>query len=148
MNYPPVYNPYQPAYYPTAVPDQLAQLRQSQYQQPAPQAQQSNPIIWVQGEAGAKSYLTAPGNTVLLMDSECSSFYLKSSDASGMPLPLRIFDYTERTERPKTAQTAQNTPEVEYVTRSEFDALAARLDALTVKDKPVKTRQKEEAENG
>ena len=80
--------PYQPGfapgYYPmgqpSAMPDQLAQLRQN-YQQP----QQSAPIIWVQGEEGAKAYMVAAGNSVLLMDSESSVFYIKSTDASGMP---------------------------------------------------------------
>lgn len=90
--------PYQPGfapgYYPmgqqmpSAMPDQLAQLRQAAYPQQQP-AQQSSPIIWVQGEEAAKSYLCAPGNSVLLMDSEKSSFYIKTVDASGMPQLIR-----------------------------------------------------------
>ena len=51
------------------------------------QNQNNNGLIWVQGEAGAKSYLVAPNTTIMLMDSEASKFYLKSADASGMPLP-------------------------------------------------------------
>lgn len=140
--------PYQPGfapgYYPMsngAMPDQLSQLRQASYPQQMQQpAQQAAPIIWVQGEEAAKSYLCAPGNSVLLMDSEKSSFYIKTVDASGMPQPLRIFDYTER--------TAQKQPEKEpaqqsnnYVTRAEFDALTARFDALAA-DKPL-TKKKE-----
>lgn len=150
MAYPNFYNPYPQQMYQPPMQDQLAQLRQGQYQQmqQAPQ-QGNNGIIWVQGEAGAKSYLTAPGNTVLLMDSEGSSFYLKSSDASGMPLPLRIFDYTERTAASKTASASPQNPGVEYVTRQEFDALAARMEALAAKE-TVKVRKavKEDAENG
>ena len=56
--------PYQPGfapgYYPmgqqmpSAMPDQLTQLRQAAYPQQQP-AQQSSPIIWVQGEEGAKA---------------------------------------------------------------------------------------------
>lgn len=68
-------------------------------------------IIWVQGEAGAKSYPVASGNSVLLMDSEESLFYIKSTDQSGFPQPLRIFEYKEKT----------NKPQVEYVTRDEFN---------------------------
>lgn len=123
--------PYQPGfapgYYPmgqpSAMPDQLAQLRQN-YQQP----QQSAPIIWVQGEEGAKAYMVAAGNSVLLMDSENSVFYIKSTDASGMPQPLRVFDYTERG---KQAPQKPETVDDKFVTRAEFDALRARLDALT-----------------
>ena len=129
--------PYQPGfapgYYPmgqpSAMPDQLAQLRQN-YQQP----QQSAPIIWVQGEEGAKAYMVAAGNSVLLMDSENSVFYIKSTDASGMPQPLRVFDYTERG---KQAPQKPETVDDKFVTRAEFDALRARFDALTA-DKPGK----------
>ena len=68
----------------TAMPDQLAQLRAAQQpmmQQPAQPS--SNGLIWVQGEAGAKSYLVANGASVLLMDSEKQTFYIKSADAAG-----------------------------------------------------------------
>lgn len=138
--------PYQPGYMPnyypigqqmpSAMPDQLAQLRQAAYPQQQP-AQQSSPIIWVQGEEGAKAYMVAAGNSVLLMDSENSAFYIKSTDASGMPLPLRVFDYKERTTAAKMPpQTAQQ-PGGEFVTRAEFDALAARCAALE-KQEPAK----------
>lgn len=132
---------YQPGYYGQAMPDQLAQLRQNAYQPPTMSgqaAQQAVPsIIWVQGEEGAKAYMVAAGNSVLLMDSENSAFYIKSTDASGMPLPLRTFDYKERTTAAKTPpQTAQQ-PGVEFVTRAEFDALAARCAALE-KQEPAK----------
>ena len=83
----------------TPVPDRLAQLRQNQMQQPiisgsiqpqpTPPTPQSNPI-WVQGEEGAKAYMVSPGSSVMLMDSENTVFYLKSSDQSGMPLPLAV----------------------------------------------------------
>lgn len=133
---------YQPGYYGQAMQDQLAQLRQNAYQQPmmgqaAQQTQGTPSIIWVQGEEGAKAYMVAAGNSVLLMDSENSAFYIKSTDASGMPLPLRVFDYKERTTAAKTPpQTAQQ-PGVEFVTRAEFNALAARCAALE-KQEPAK----------
>lgn len=70
---------YQPGYYGQAMPDQLAQLRQNAYQpqtMPGQAAQQAAPsIIWVQGEEGAKAYMVAAGNSVLLMDSENSAFF-------------------------------------------------------------------------
>ncbi len=124
MNYPPYYQPnYQPQPYAPPMMDQLAQLRA---QQPAP-----NPMIWVQGEAAAKSYLVAAGNTVPLWDSENMCIYVKSVDASGVP-SMRILDYTERA---KTAPTQTPTPE--YVTRAEFEAFAAQF-------APKKTTKKAE----
>lgn len=130
----PYYPNYQPYQYQSPMPDHLTQLRQQQYQ--PPQQQNNNGIIWVQGEEGAKAYMVAPGNSVFLMDSEASVFYIKSSDASGMPMPLRIFDYTERTAARTPVQPSAASGE-EYVTRQEFNALAARLDEITrAKEEP------------
>lgn len=147
MGYPNFYTPYQPQFYQPPMPDQLAQLRQGQYQQQMTQPAQQNGcgIIWVQGEAAARSYMVAPGNTVMLMDSDANTFYLKSADGSGVPQPLRIFDYTERTAAPKTAPAAPQAAGVEYVTRQEFDALAARMEALAAKEtaKPKKSVKEE-----
>lgn len=110
---------------------------QPQYQpQPAqtPPQTQNNGLIWVQGEAGAKSYLVAPNTTVQLWDSEEQVIYLKSADASGMP-SMRILDYTIRSNTQST--TAQNLAQNadKYVTKEEFkaleDALEKRFKALT-----------------
>nr|DAK93666.1 MAG TPA: hypothetical protein [Caudoviricetes sp.] len=142
------YNPYgyqMPNYYGQPMPDQLTQLRQNAGYQPPMMSQPTGqsspstpPIIWVQGEEGAKAYMVAAGNSVLLMDSENSAFYIKSTDASGMPLPLRAFDYKERTTAAKMPAQAVQQPGGEFVTRAEFDALAARCAALE-KQEPTKT---------
>lgn len=138
-NYP-YYGNYNQFYQPP-LQDNLAQMRNNQYMQmpqmpqmqpmqsmqQAQNQQSSNGIIWVQGEEGAKAYMVAPGNSVLLMDSENSAFYIKSSDNSGMPMPLRIFDYVERNAK---QQTQNIKPNVEYVTRQEFDALSARINDI------------------
>lgn len=109
-----------------------------QYQQQATQPAQSG-IQWVQGEAGAKAFSVGAGQSVLLMDSESQSFYIKSTDVSGMPLPLRVFDYTER-----TAQNVQREPQSApidtslFVTRSEFEErIAALVGASTAKKTEV-----------
>lgn len=128
-------NPYMPNYMANYMPQYPAQ----QYTSPqpptmmpqAPQAQQAGDAIkWVQGEEGAKAYLVAAGNSAMLMDSEHNTFYIKSTDLSGVPMPLRIFDYTERTQAARTAPTAAQQPETGAVTRAEFEALRAKLDDL------------------
>ena len=99
----------QPAYYPS---------------QPAPQPPQQTPtqsLIWVQGEAGAKSYLIAPNSTVTLWDSESQTIYIKSADATGMP-SIRTLDYTIRGNEQKMA--------VNYVTEDEFDHLKKEIDDI------------------
>ena len=95
-------------------------------QQPITPVVQSQPvandngIIWVQGEAGAKSWAVAPGKSVMLMDSENSVFYIKTTDNSGIPLPLRIFDYTERTQQDITPAEAVQATNSQYVTKDEL----------------------------
>lgn len=96
---------------------------QNPAQTPQNQPQSGSGVLWVQGEAGARSWLCAPNTTVLLMDSESERFFLKSTDASGMPLPLRIFDYKERTSQQGTNPVRGG----EYVTKAEFEAFKDEL---------------------
>ena len=102
-------------YYP-----QFYQAPQSQYMQ-----QQSSGITWVQGENSAKSYPVAAGQSILLMDSESPVMYIKSTDQSGVPLPLRIFDYKERSQSTSNAQTQK----IDYISRNEFDAFRNEIRA-------------------
>lgn len=85
--------------------------------------QHSSGIIWVQGEAGAKAYPVAPGNSLLLMDSESDSFFIKSTDASGIPLPLRVFSYTEIVPSQQIRQPETRFDSSQFVTREEFEEL-------------------------
>jgi hypothetical protein len=82
-------------------------------------------MIWVQGEAGAKAYMVAPGNSVVLWDSEDHVIYIKTADAAGMP-GMRVFEYVERSPAGRPAPKSDN----QYVTRAEFDALAARINQM------------------
>lgn len=105
-------------------PQQQIQVPQ-QVQQP-----QQGGINWVQGEAGAKSFNVSAGQSVMLMDSENNVFYIKSTDASGMPLPLRIFDYTERVQNVNpisnpVVEDVQN----KYVTKEEFETALNAINA-------------------
>lgn len=100
-----------PQYIPSSFQPQMMQ-QQPQMTQPV----NDTGILWVQGEAGAKSWAVAPGKSVMLMDSESNTFYIKSSDNSGMPMPLRIFDYTERTQLTQPVNTIQH----EQIDTSQF----------------------------
>ena len=117
---------YQPVYpqYNSYIPQQA--VTQQQIQTP-----NDNGILWVQGEAGAKSWAVAPGKSVMLMDSESNTFYIKSSDNSGMPMPLRIFDYTERTQQvaKNDAVPKQEIDTSQFVTWKELNK---KLDELNI----------------
>ena len=139
------YQAYAP-YYAQPMPDQLAQLRQNpMMQQPQQMQQQCAGIIWVQGEAAAKSHPVANGATVTLWDSEQPTIYIKHVDESGMP-SMRIVDYTERSQAARMPQNAMNVPAQEYVTREEFAALVARVDEYGANK--TKKKESEEVENG
>lgn len=104
-----------------------------QYQQPyvpqmQPQTQQNSGLTWVQGIEAMKSYPVGAGQSALLMDSESNCFGIKTVDASGMPLPLRIFDYKERTvSQPSVQPTTSVNDDNRYITREEFESRIAEL---------------------
>jgi hypothetical protein len=127
--------PYQQAYQ----PQYYGNMQNApQMPQNAP-AQSNNGITWVQGEAAAKSFPVGAGQSALLMDSEESVFYIKSTDQSGMPQPLRIFDYTERTAQKNEPAIAKNAT-TDYVSRSEFDEFREDV------KRSLKKRKEEEAD--
>lgn len=131
------FNPYyQNPYYPQPMPDNLMQMRQQQMMQPAPPPVPQNPVAtggvqWVSSEQEARGYLIAPNSAVALWDSTAPTVYLKQSDASGKPT-LKIYDLVERAETPRTAPQEKG---VEFVTRKEFDALAALVGEIKGKKK-------------
>ena len=102
------------------------QMPQMQQVPQMPQQQSDSPFIWVQGEAGAKSYLIAPNKTIPLWDSEAQTIYLKSADASGMP-SMKILDYTIRDSANMPAKTPLSVPTDEYVTKKEMEAFRAEI---------------------
>lgn len=89
----------------------------------------STSVVWVQGVAGAQAYPVAAGNTVMLMDSEDSVFYMKSTDNTGRPMPLRVFEFKERTNE------SQQQPKVDLTNYVTWDAFEKRMDELEAKRK-------------
>ena len=136
------FNSYFNPYYPQPMQDNLAQLRQQQMQTMPPQIPQmpqmplmQNPVAqggvqWVAGRPEAENWLIAPNSAIA---------YLKQADASGKPT-LKTYDLVERL---ASASDAQKTPTPEYVTRKEFDALAALVGEI----KGKKKRKVEEEED-
>ena len=129
------YTPYgwQNPYYPPPMQDNLMQMRQMQQpqmQSQIPQALQ-NPVAqsgvqWVSGEQEARNWMIAPNAAVALWDSSAPTVYLKQADASGKPT-LKVYDLVERL---ASAPDTQKAPAAEYVTRKEFDALAALVSEM------------------
>ena len=112
---------YQPMYY------QQPMMAQPNPPQQNTSAMQSG-ITWVQGEAGAKSYLVAPNTTVQLWDSEKQVIYLKSADSSGMPT-MKVLDYTIR-DNNNAPTNALNGSKTDFVTRDDILSIEEHIQAL------------------
>lgn len=129
-----------PVNYQTPVPYQQYPIQQTVSN--LPMNNPSSSIIWVQGEAGAKAYPVASGNSVLLMDSESDCFYIKSTDASGIPMPLRVFNYVEivQTQQKEVSEPQIDTSQLVY--QDDLDKLRQELRQALEELKP-RTMRKE-----
>lgn len=118
-----------------------------QYQAPQ-QNQPTNEIIWVQGEAGAKGYLVAPNNSVVLWDTESATIYVKTADANGIP-SMRILDFTERNQPVQEKEHKCKCGD-KFVSKEDFEMLKSDFDAFkqqildSASEKPKAKSKKEE----
>ena len=139
-------NPYL-GYYPTIQPmvyPQQPMIEQPQQQSQSVNVQSQSPMdsffIWVQGEAGAKSYPVARGTTLPLFDSEGDYLYIKSVDVNGVPLPLVKKVISD----PPIEVTVTEKEETEYVTKQTYDEMKRKYEDLEfrimeLETKPVST---------
>ena len=111
-----------------------------------PQSGGSGGILWVQGEEGAKAFPVNAGNTVLMMDVESPTVYMKTVESNGRPQPLKVYDLVER--------TAQNQPvspsdsKERNVSREEFEELRSEVRKLSKGiRKPDVKKDEEDEEN-
>ena len=126
-------NPSYYGYYPQVQP-MVPMIYQQQQMVEQPQQnvqnQQTNNamdsyFIWVQGEAGAKSYPVARGTTLPLFDSEGDYVYFKSVDSNGVPMPLitKVISDPPFKEKTKVVeeQTVEQIDMSNYVTKEKYD---------------------------
>ena len=102
-----------------------------QYQQPiqqAPQPIQPKMIIaYVNGVEEARGYILASNTIAFLIDTQSPTMFRKTTDETGMAT-LKEFEVTEKTEAPP----------VEYVTKTEYQALVEKIEKLEkVAPKPI-----------
>lgn len=100
-----------------------------------PMAQQPQGLIWVDGEAAAKSYQMPagwPANTPLaLWDTNDTIIYLKSINSVGMPNPLQIAEYQLRELIPKRSGAAGREDYTEQTWAQEaMNKMTAELKAM------------------
>ena len=109
------------------------------YQSPQyiyPSTQNNSGIRWVQGEAAARAQYVEPGSSDIFLDSEDNLFYIKTSDISGIPLPLRTFKYEEIKTDSEKRSVATNDASI-FITKEEFEERIKQLEeSLKKEDKP------------
>ena len=103
-----------------SIPANGATPMQTPVQQPASNG--GFMTIFVNSEDEVTNYPVAAGLTVLLVSFDLKKFWLKGTDTSGIPKPLRIFEFEEKT--PAENQNGS------YVTKKEFDEVSRKLDKL------------------
>lgn len=149
--YPPVYQPMaiqQPMIY----PQQQTQLIEQPSTQMSPTSMsrtstQTNDsyFIWVQGEAGAKSYPVPRGTTLPLFDSEGDFVYFKSVDNNGIPLPLVTKVLSDPPVEIKAEVVEDKQIDLSnYVTKEKYDIIAKKYAdlenrVLELETKPTST---------
>lgn len=104
----------------------LPSLQQQPQQSQAPMT--GNFIVEVYGRAGAEALQLGPNSKIIAYDKEANVEYRVQTDDAGNKHILE-FEF-----RPKEARPA---PKADYVTREEFDALAAKVDSLMPKATPA-----------
>ena len=111
---------------------QVPQVQPFAAQQPAPQAQQPNAmtgnfVIEVFGRQGAEALPLGPNSKLVAFDKVLNVGYrIQTDDAANKD--VMEFDFTPR------ERSAATSPD--YVTREDFDALAAKVDALAASPAP------------
>ena len=115
MNYYPTYNG------PYTVPQTMAPVQN--------QPQTQNTFVWIQGEEAARNYPVAPGNTIVLIESDKPIMYMKSADLSGRPQPMQI-RYLVSEEDYRKIQNGSNLQANDdtYVTKEYFEKKMSELD--------------------
>ena len=95
-------------------------IPQTQLQQ-QPQQTGSILMIQIQSDDEVNTYLVAAGTTVMLINFSTMKFWLKSTNTSGVPEPVRKFSFKEE---------VTHSPQTNTVTREEFNNLSEKIDKL------------------
>ena len=97
---------------------------------PSPQTYQQNTnITFVNGIEGAKAYQLSPNSSVILMDSDNSKFYVKSTDNLGVP-KLTSYSFTEDDLSAGQNSKQELNSDLVQVNKDDFDNLIAKIGEL------------------
>lgn len=104
---------------------------QQNYQNSQSFSQNTN-ITFVNGMEGAKAFQLSPNSNVLLMDSDNSKFYVKSTDNLGVP-KISSYSFSEDTNLPSNSLIPENIGELGLVTTEEFSKVSEKVSEIESK---------------
>ena len=122
---------------------QSYQQQQPQMQNPQPTMQMQSNIEYVNGIEGAKAFILPPNTQKLLLDSDNSFFYIKTTDTQGKPTVKR-FKYVDVDAEQNTPK--QDKPQEDYVTLQQFTDLLQNFDELKKEFEKLKSAKPQKAE--
>ena len=93
--------------------------------------QQTN-ITFVNGIEGAKAFQMSPNSSALLMDSDNSKFYVKSTDSLGVA-KISSYSFTEDENLCGSNQPSQDTSNIVQLSKEEYDSLVSKVAELEAK---------------
>ena len=104
-------------------------------------SQQTN-ITFVNGIEGAKAFQMSPNSSALLMDSDNSKFYVKSTDNLGV---AKISSYTFVEDEISAGQisSSQNTAESVALSKEKYDSLILKISELETKTNELSAKLNE-----
>ena len=112
-------NPYLPQL--QTMQAQLAQLQGNTPQAQSQAISQGYQIQTVKGIAGARAFVIPPSSSVVLMDTDSSVFYVKTTDANGLET-VKAYEFTEK------ETDTQEFDAGKFVLKSDFDKLSEKVD--------------------
>lgn len=139
MNYQSYQPNYQPNYqqnYQQAYQPYYQQIQQLQNQIPniqqqmsqTPSVQNGGMFYFVNSQKEVDDWLVGAGQTVFFFDRNNSVFYIKTVAQNGLSQPVEVYDYSQRLS--ESSESVAEVKEDKYITRDEFEALKAELEAL------------------
>ena len=112
------------------------------YQSLQPQTQnigQQTNITFVNGIEGAKAYQLSPNSSALLMDSDNSKFYVKTTDSLCVP-KVSSYSFVEDENFNGQSQEPHNTVKTDQPSKEDFDGILLKISELETKTNELSSK--------
>lgn len=119
-----------------------ANMYQQTQQFASPQQQTDTNITFVNGIEGAKAFQMRPNQSVILMDSDNSKFYVKSTDNLGVA-KISSYSFTEDEISQAKVQSQANTADSVAISKEEYSAILNKISELEVKTNELNSKLSE-----